>query len=136
MSDGKRQVKVDLEDLKFAFESQFTEARQYLDLESGEVVLISDETRRQLEALLDDADLDSIETVETAIQAEDLPAWQKDALYSAALVEFGDTSRFIAIPEADSRAGYEDMLAFIDTVSSQHLQERLQVAIQGRGAFR
>ena len=136
MSDSKRQVKVDLEDLKFAFESGFTEARQYLDLETGEVVLIGDETRRQLETLLDGMDLDSIEAVDAAIHGEDAPAWQKDALHGAALVVFGDTSRFIAIPEADSRAGYEDMVAFIDTVSNQHLQELLEVAIQGRGAFR
>ena len=45
-------------------------------------------------------------------------------------------TRFLPLPGADSRAGYEDMEAFIETVASLRLQERLWGAIRGRGAFR
>jgi hypothetical protein len=51
-------------------------------------------------------------------------------------VDLGYNTRFIEIPQVDSREGYEDMEAFIETVPRQHLQELLQVAIQGKGAFR
>jgi hypothetical protein len=47
---------------------------------------------------------------------------------------FGD--RFIAIPSEGSHEGYRDMEAFIATVHQRHLQERLERAISGRGAFR
>jgi GrpB-like predicted nucleotidyltransferase (UPF0157 family) len=70
------------------------------------------------------------------IQTEQVPDWQKELLRDAALVEFGFNSRFIEIPQADSREGYEDMEAFIETVAQPHLQELLQVAIRGKGAFR
>jgi hypothetical protein len=38
--------------------------------------------------------------------------------------------------DGDSRAGYRDMVDFIDTVADERLADRLHVAIRGRGAFR
>jgi hypothetical protein len=134
MNEDKRSLKVNLEDLKDAFDSAFDEMWHYLDLETGDVILITDEDRRQLEALLEAIDAETIEAVNEAIQSND--DGEKDSLYNAAQVEFGYNSRFIEIPQADSRRGYEDMEAFIETVSSRHLRELLQVAIRGKGAFR
>jgi len=136
MSEAKRSLKVNLDDLTDAFESGFDGLGYFLDLETGEVVLVTDETRQQLEALLEATEAETIEAVNEAIRNDDVPDWQKDELYSAALVEFGFGSRFIRIPQADSRAGFEDMEAFIETVSHSHLQELLWVAIRGKGAFR
>ena len=45
-------------------------------------------------------------------------------------------TRFLLVPGANSRAGYADMEAFIETVAGLRLQERLRGAIRGRGAFR
>jgi hypothetical protein len=136
MNVGKHNLKVNLEDLKDAFNSAFGEKWHYLDLETGEVVLVTSDTRRQLEAILEITGAENVEAINEAIQNEDIPAWQKDSLYSAAQVEFGYNSHFIEIPQADSRQGYENMEAFIETVSNRHLRELLQVAIQGKGAFR
>jgi hypothetical protein len=44
--------------------------------------------------------------------------------------------RFIIVPQADSRGGYQDMVDFTETVADPHLRELLQVALNGRGAFR
>lgn len=40
------------------------------------------------------------------------------------------------IPEVESYEGYEDMEDFIATVEDEHLAELLEVAIDGKGAFR
>jgi hypothetical protein len=39
-------------------------------------------------------------------------------------------------PRFESHEGYEDMEDFIGTVEDDHLAELLQVAIDGKGAFR
>ncbi len=136
MSENKRSLKVNLEELKDVFDSTFDEMWFYLDLETGDVVLVTGDVRRQLEALFEATDADTIEAINEAIQTEDISDEEKDTLYSAAQVEFDYNTRFIEIPQVDSREGYEDMETFIETVSRQHLQELLQVAIQGKGAFR
>ena len=136
MNGDNHNLKVNLEDLKDAFDSGFDEMWHYFDLETGEVVLVTGDTRHQLEVLLETTEAQTVEASNQAIQNEAIPNWEKDSLYSAALVEFGYNSRFIEIPKADSRQGYEDMEAFIETVSNRHLQELLQVAIHGKGAFR
>jgi hypothetical protein len=40
------------------------------------------------------------------------------------------------IPRAESYEGYQDMADFIVTVGDEHLRELLEVAINGKGAFR
>ena len=44
--------------------------------------------------------------------------------------------RYERIPKAESHEGYQDMVAFIATVEDEHLVELLEVAINGKGAFR
>jgi Uncharacterised protein family (UPF0158) len=136
MHEDKRRLKVNLDDLQGAFDSAFAEMWHYLDLDTGDVVLVTEDHRRQLEALFEDTDAETIEAINAAIQNEAMPDDEKDSLYTAAQVEFGYNSRFVEIPQADSRQGYEDMEAFIEMVSNRHLRELLQVAIQGKGAFR
>jgi len=47
-----------------------------------------------------------------------------------------DFDRYERIPKAESHEGYEDMEDFIATVKDERLVELLEVAINGRGAFR
>lgn len=136
MSDAKRSLKVNLEELMEALDNGFDALRYFLDLETGEVGLITEEIYRQLERLLEMTEAETIEVANEAIRNGAVPDGEKEELYTAALVEFGYGSRFIRIPQAASRAGYEDMEAFIETVSVPHLQELLEVAIRGKGAFR
>jgi hypothetical protein len=136
MNKDKRSLKVNLEDLAAAFDSGFDEVWHYLDLETGEVVMVTGDTRQQLGELLEATDAETIEAVNETIQKEELADWEKDVLYTAALVEKGDGSRFVEIPKVDSWEGHEDMAAFIETVSDRHVRELLQAAIEGKGAFR
>jgi len=47
-----------------------------------------------------------------------------------------DFDRYERIPKAESHEGYEDMVDFIATVKDEHLAELLEVALDGKGAFR
>jgi hypothetical protein len=102
----RRKVRVDLQELRFAIEDASYEHRYFLDTETGDVILVS-EMFDQVEAGRQLAEIDEAEP-----------------------------GRYLQVPRADSREGYDDMQDFIATVSDEHLQELLGVAIQGRGAFR
>lgn len=135
----KRRLKMDLGEIEGAFESGSLEAHYYLDLETGQMEMITDEMRRDLEEVYETAyDEDGKEKmpIAQAIQQSDVPEWEKEALLIADRVEAGYGTRYISIPQSDSHEGYGDMEDFIGTVRDPHLQELLEVAIQGRGAFR
>ena len=102
----KRKVRVDLEELRFALEDGSYEHRYFLDTETGEVILVSE--------MFDD----------------------EEAERQLAEIDEAEPGRYLQVPAADSREGYAGMQDFIATVSDEHLQELLDVAIQGRGAFR
>ncbi len=131
-----RNLKVNLEDLTLAFDSSFDDTSNYLDLTTGEVVAVTDEIRHQLEEILEGSGAETLEAVNEAISNEAGPEWLQQALQEAAVVEFEYNTRLIAIPRADSRSGYRAMQDFIGTVEDTRLKERLEEAIQGRGAFR
>ena len=137
-----RRVRVDLAELAEAFDEASWEVSSFLDLDTGEVIRITAEVRDELEAIY--AELPEEPTDEesyrsafaAALEHRNPPGWMHELLVEADAVEGGLGTRFLRVPEADSREGYEEMQAFIETVSSPWLQERLWAAIRGRGAFR
>ena len=98
-------MKINLDELCEAMENSSYENEYYLDLETGEILFLSeymdDEETEKLRERLDD-----------------------------------DPDRYEPIPKAESHVGYEDMRDFIATVENEHLAELLEVAINGKGAFR
>lgn len=101
----KRKLKIDLSELELAFDNASWEAEYYLDLETGEIILISSMIG-QPEGLTQ--------------QIEDV----------------SDRARYLQVPHANSRDGFQDMERFIETVQDTQLQKLLRVAIDGKGAFR
>ncbi len=57
-------------------------------------------------------------------------------LREAAAVEHGLGTRFLRLPDSDSRENHREMAAFIETISDPRLADRLWAAIRGRGVFR
>jgi hypothetical protein len=133
-----RKLKVDLSELELAFDSVNMMISYYLDLETGEVISVRDEERGLLESIYESYYDEQTETVdwETAFLEECVPDCQREQLKNADRVEAGFGDRFISIPPEGSHEGYRVMEAFIDTVRDRRLQERLERAISGRGAFR
>lgn len=140
MNQAKRKLKINLMDLESAFEHRdfSMEMDYFLDLETGEVVLVTGEQRWLLEEVYEEyADPETGEVDWPTILPElDIPDWQKETLPLADDVEAGFGTRYIRIPQVESYEGYEDMVAFIETVSNPRLQDRLERGIHGRGAFR
>lgn len=133
-----RQLKIDLSELELAFDSGSELISYYLDLETGEVISVSDEESGLLESIYESYYDVQSQTVdwENAFEKEHVPDWQRELLQNADRVKAGFGDRFIAIPSEGSPEGYRDMEAFIATVRNRRLQERLEIAISGRGAFR
>jgi hypothetical protein len=131
-----RELKVNLKDLTDAFDNGFAEVAYYLDLETGEVVMVTEESRQLLEELSGAEQAETLEAALEAIRSADIPQWEMDVVCAAAVVEWEDDDRFLKIPRVESWEGYQDMADFIETVSDAHVQEILEVAIQGKGAFR
>lgn len=135
----KRRVPVNMDALTAVFELHFDEMQSYLDLETGEVLQISDDTRVSLEEL--DAELytekgDRTMTREALLaQHPEIPDWQKQALLEADRVELGYGATVIAI-DPEPYSDYNDMEHFIATVEDDRLANTLERAIRGRGAFR
>lgn len=115
-----RKLEINWTELSAAFQSGFPEMEHYLDLETGKVLLITQEVKWYLKEPLD----------------AELHGWQQQMLQDARRIEEGYGTRYISIPQQESREGYRDMERFIATVQDQHLQDQLWRAIQGRGAFR
>jgi uncharacterized protein UPF0158 len=101
-----RKVQVDLDELCAAIDVASFEHRYFLDTETGEVILVSD---------MSDED---------------------EVQQQLAKIDAADRGRYLEVPRAESHEGYGDMEDFVATLRDERLQELLEVAIQGRGAFR
>ena len=64
-----------------------------------------------------------------------LPEWQREARALAARVS-ADGERYVGIPQTESHESYRVMEDFIDRLPDARVQERLERAIAGKGAFR
>jgi len=103
--ENKKTLKIDIKELCEAMENSSYEHEYYLDLETGEILFLSEYT-------------DDEETEKLRDRIDEEP------------------DRYERIPKAESQEGYEDMQDFIATVKDEHLAELLEVAINGKGAFR
>ena len=103
--ERKKTLKIDLDELCEAIENSSFENDYFLDLETGDILFISEYT-----------DDEETEKLKGRIEEE--------------------FDRYERIPKAESHEGYNDIVDFIATVEDEHLVELLEVAINGRGAFR
>ena len=103
--EKKRTLKIELDELCSAMEDSSYEHEYYLDLETGEILFLSE--------YMDDEEAEKI----------------------GERIEDGPDS-YEKIPRVESHEGYDDMVDFIATVDDEYVTELLEVAINGKGAFR
>jgi len=115
-----RRLEINWMELDAAFQSGLWEMRYFLDLETGEVVLVTDEAARYLEELLDD----------------ELPGWMQDMVELARKIEGGYGKRYIRIPKADSHEDYRDMERFTLHGSQLAPARSAMAGLERHGAFR
>jgi len=134
----KRRVPVDLDDMASVFTDTPQGMTHYLDLETGEVGLVSEDALYELRAIYDDLspeEQDDPAAVDAAIERGKAPDWQKPEIRLAEAIDGDAAGRFLAIPRQETRDSYQDMADFVETVDDERLRERLEDAIDGRGAF-
>lgn len=139
-----RRCRISLKDLAESFDMVSNDVSGFLDLEAGEVIFITSETARELEqvyeampaALANASDEEQRTALLAAMKDEGIDVSDEEMILEADAIDRGLGRRYVALPEADSRSGYRDMEAFIETVADGLLQSRLDRAIRGRGAFR
>jgi len=101
-----RKVKANLSELMDAFDECRIGYEFYLDLKTGGLFHVSDEFMVT----------DEIEKIHQRMGNE--------------------SERYLNIPTDSSREGYQDMVAFTESLEDENLKEKLWIALNGRGAFR
>jgi len=135
-----KKLKVDFDEIQKAMEDVVRDVFDYfLDLETGEVITLSEDILNELKLSLNDGDDedigDEIEYIEFD-KEPNLPYWMEDEVELALEVLLNEDDRYIRIPERESSEAYKVMTDFIDTVKDPVLKEELVYALDGKGAFR
>lgn len=135
-----RRLRVDISELEVALDDASWERSYYLDLETGKIVMITNEIHQQLEEIYEEAASEETANEEVDItpilDRLSVPEWKKEALREANQVDMGYGMRYISVPHAKPSEGYSDLEDFILTVKSERLQDRLWQAIDGKRPFR
>jgi hypothetical protein len=134
-----KEIAINWDELAMAFDSSSGEMSHYLDVETGEVLIVGYETRRQLEEVYEEhfnPDAPDTFSIDTALAETKIQDWEKEEVKVADFVEHHFGKRVIAIPGRASYEAYNEMQDFIATVPDDRLHNKLQLATQGRGAFR
>jgi hypothetical protein len=119
-----KELKVDFEMIGMAMEDVNRDLIDYyLDTENGQVIVLSDEASKYAG---DDE----------YINIRDLPDWQIDEIKVAENILNNQTGRYVNIPEKPTYESYELMVDFTEIVEDELLRDKLNIALDGKGAFR
>ncbi len=135
-----KMLKVNFDDIQKAMEDVLRDTFDYFfDVETGEVILFSDEIMREITSRLYDSDFEEIREDIEYIEFDeepDLPDWMLDEVDLALEVLLNRDERYIRIPERKKADAYQSMADFIKTIEDPILREELTHALNGKGAFR
>jgi len=132
--------KVNFDEIQKAMEDTVRDSFDYfLDLETGEVIALSEEVLSEVQSSLYEGDYDELEDGIESIEFDkepDLPYWMEDELELAMEVLLDEDGQYLRIPERKSAEAHKVMTEFIETVTDPVLKEELATALNGKGAFR
>ncbi|MEP7357783.1 MAG: UPF0158 family protein [Anaerolineales bacterium] len=134
-----RRLRIDLTDLEEALEGGPDRPDYFLDLETGRVIVITEDVRSDYRALkreIGSVEASQWEAAFAAAMEAEIPEWEQGLMRDIEFVEKGFPETCIRVPAADSTEGFQDMEAFIETVPAQRLRGSLERAIGGRRPFR
>jgi tRNA-Thr(GGU) m(6)t(6)A37 methyltransferase TsaA len=137
----KRRLKVDLDALEIALDTDAYEISHYLNLETGDVIPIMEEVEGLLRSVLQkietwDEDVDPVAFLEVQLSQQGVHDWQREMMLDAFRIEEEFGTRYIRIESDEPHDDYRAMQDFVTTVEDPALRDRLWDAIRGRGAFR
>lgn len=120
-----KRLPIDLDDLVTAMQTHLDESTHYLDTETGKIELVDHDLVSRLQDAGDDEEAES---------DLDVPDWEKPLLPVARAIAAEDP-RYVPLPEPDPHADYKLMSRFAARVEDAHARQRLEDALDGRGAF-
>ncbi|HEV2423579.1 MAG TPA: UPF0158 family protein [Terriglobia bacterium] len=113
-------VQVKLADVISALESAGDEDTSWLDRETGEVHLLTDEM---------------MDYAEEGTPAEEIPGWMRDPVEVAKQVQEDRLHRYLELPSKSEIHEWEIMDCFASSVKNESVQRALRNGIRGAGAF-
>jgi len=133
-----RKLKVDFDEIQKAMEDVVRDSFDYfLDLETGEMMALSEDILSVMKSNLHEDEYDEIgddiEYIEFDEEPE-LPEWMEDEMEMIMEILFNE-ERYVRIPERQSGEAYITMKNFIETISDHRLKSELSAALNGKGAF-
>lgn len=134
-----KELKIDFDEIQKAMEDTVRDAFDYfLDRETGEVIILSEDIINRAQSLLEedfDEDLSSYEEV-IFDREHDIPDWMEDEVELALDIFLDEGERYVRIPERSAHRGFAAMRSFAESVQDQQLKEQLLIHLDGRGVFR
>jgi len=120
------------------------EVTSYLNVDTGEVIPVFDDARRDLKAVyellpaaFDDGTLDEQRAaLADAIENADYLNSEPSQIEEAFLVEQGPGTSYLELPRMTPLAGHQMIEEFVETVRAPDFRDRLDNAMRGRGALR
>lgn len=131
---------IDYVGLEAAFQdSNYLDKSYWLNRETGEVLVADDWSESEARQLASPYDTDDPDIrlawcvlwLDGELEPEDPDESAKEQEMVKAIM-----APMIRVPQADSHEEYNLMVEFAATVRDRHLREMLEVALDGRGAFR
>lgn len=111
---------IKVKEIADALSVQMDGAYQYLNKETGEIVLVSDE------------ELGAAEEGEK----DNYPEWQQEVIRQAEQIIVNEGDKFVELPAKFEIHEYQIMEQFCLSISDPKISDELYYAIKGRGAFR
>ncbi|MBI5641291.1 MAG: hypothetical protein HZA17_12790 [Nitrospirae bacterium] len=134
-----KKLVVDFDEIQKAMEDTERDAFEYfLDKETGNIVILSQEIISRAYAILDeefDEDLAEYEEVEFDEEYA-VPDWMEDEIELALDIFINEKERYVRIPERLHRDGYNTMKEFCGQLENKELSGQLMQILDGKGAFR
>jgi hypothetical protein len=131
----KRRLHIDLTELADAMDNSDPEMNWYLDVETGDVFMVTDEMISAADQIAEDAE-ESGRSFADELAESSIPDGQKDEIALAAKVEEEFGARYLSVPEGESRDGFSDMEGFTETVKDLSIRKELNGALSRQRPFR
>ena len=132
-------MNIDFDEIQKAMEDTDRDAFDYfLDTETGEIIILSEDIINKAQEILaesyddDIGDYEDVEVEEVPV----IPEWMEDEIELALEIFIYEKERYTRIPERNPRYGYDTMKAFAETVEDEPLREILLELLDGKNAFR
>jgi hypothetical protein len=130
---------IDFDEVQKAMEDTVRDAFDYfLDRETGEIIILSEDIINKAREILEesyDDDIGDFEDVEVE-RVPVIPEWMEDEIELSLDIFLYEKQRYLRIPERNHTFGYNTMKEFSMTLDDEELKRTLLGLLDGKNAFR